>query len=257
MLCGDLHPAFTIAGQDDRRLPLKVSRADIEVGRNRGSFRLVLPQIPLAGKLSLLLALLLLPALGLLSWLDRDSGVGVFAAALTQSENELAGPAGDFLARSYGVAGSWSFVPRSPPDFHDWLEDNIQEAGAPPPRQAYGRPAQRPGGPRRESLFHLERRIALFDADGRLVVGPPGAAQARGRWPIRLEGKTIGALSFVDADIALPSGLGSGGAAADRHLALVAGGSLLPALLLSWLLARHLLALLGEKLAANERERRR
>jgi two-component system sensor histidine kinase BaeS len=218
---------------------------------------LILPTLKLAGKLSLLLALPLLAALALLSWLDRGSGNGdVFATALAQSEAALAAPAGDFLARSYGVAGNWNFVPRSPPDFHDWLENNLRDNGAGPPPPAYGRQPQRPGGARQESLFHLERRIALLDADGRLIVGPPGSDQARGRWPIRLDGKVIGALTFNDADIALPRPAEDPGTAANRHLALVAGGGLLAALLLSWLLARSFNRL-TERLSANERERRR
>lgn len=218
---------------------------------------MVLPQIPLAGKLTLLLALLLLPALGLLSWLDRDIGEEVFSAALTQTENEVAEPAVDFLARSYGVAGNWNFVPRSPPEFHDWLEDNIEEAAAPPPRQSYGRPAPHPGGRHRESLFHVERRLALFDASGRLVVGSPGSVKTAARWPILLDGKEIGAIGFADGDISLPASLTSTKAAADRHLAMVAAICLLPAMLMGWLLARHLLKLLSDRLAATERERRR
>ncbi len=181
-----------------------------------------------------------LPALLLLYWLERSAGEDAMSQLVRDNEDKIATPMVSFLAQTYSIAGTWNGVPRSPQQFHDWLESNLGDRqDAPRPGSGYGPPGG-PPGPANESLFHLERRVALLDDHQQLIVGPPGSQQGKGRWPIERGGAVVGYLTFIDPVIDRAGLAGAGAVVAGRHALLALGLLIVCAMTAGWLLAWRL-----------------
>jgi two-component system sensor histidine kinase BaeS len=181
-----------------------------------------------------------LPALLLLYALDRSAGEDAMGQLVRDSEDKIAAPMVSFLAQTYSIAGTWKAVPRSPQQFHDWLESNLGDrADGPRSGPGYGPPGG-PPGPANESLFHLERRVALLDDRQQVIVGPPGSQQGKGRWPIEHGGAVVGYLTFIDPVIDRASLAGAGASVAGRHALLALGLLVACGMTASWLLAWRL-----------------
>ncbi|MDN3578894.1 ATP-binding protein [Chitinimonas viridis] len=97
------------------------------------------------------------------------------------------------LTERYQRHGDWRFI-HSQQDLLPGPDFNRP----PPPRGADAGPGRLP--PRREDRLGLGPRLALFDAQGQLLMGPP-EAQGRPRRPIKLEGgeQPIGYMALAPA----------------------------------------------------------
>ena len=200
-------------------------------------------RFPLFVKFSLGSCLALLPPALFLALGDPAAVDDTLNAYLRAAENSYALPVARFLGEGYQRSGDWSFVPVTPPQFHDWLNVNVVPAGGPPGAPPPGQPGFG-GRQRNQTPYNLDRRIVLLDAHERLVVGPPGSELGHGRWPIYLPisgGPVVGYVSFADADLA-PQQVASQLVEGRRRLLGIAFLLALPgALLAGWLAARHIL----------------
>lgn len=189
--------------------------------------------------------LLLLLAWGIISW-SFDRGLLDY---LNRAEQERLQPLVALLARDYQTNGSWQplleerwrwrrllreaagmrlgteSMPRAGPeeDGGRWGLHRPPEAADAPPRFAAG-----------------DLRLALFAADGRLLLGRPHLAHHATRLPVTVNGQTIGYLGYLPrlrVDHSLEQAFA---AAQTRRFALVALGTVLAGLLVSAALAHWL-----------------
>lgn len=113
-----------------------------------------------------------------------------------------------------------------------------------PPRDAEAPdrpPLERPPPKKRIDALNFNTRVALLDADGRLIVGNPNVPRDSPSIAVKSDGVVIGSLLLApaprlqsDADVAFA-------AAQTQHALVAAIGVLIGALLMAWVLARWLL----------------
>lgn len=155
----------------------------------------------------------------------------------------------DYLESAYAERGNWEFLRSN----GAWSAVHRSRAGGGPPFAA-GEGFRGPpgGGMRRGDGLGIWPRLALLDADGRLVAGNPAAVDAAARRPLSSQGKVIGSLA-LQAPQTSESALDAAFLVSQTRDLLFSGlAALFLSLLAAWLLARHLLAPIRE-LAAGAR----
>ncbi|MEM9057613.1 MAG: ATP-binding protein [Pseudomonadota bacterium] len=151
------------------------------------------------------------------------------------------------LADVYARDGSWSGIANSP---RRWQQALGNDAGPPGPRRpGPGFPPDRrrppPGAPpptpdSPAATLGTGARLALLDADGRRVIGPPGAVDSAQRVPIDVDGATVGFLTMLPQRTLTNPVDQAFADDQEKAIVVIAIASLLLAAAISAALARHL-----------------
>lgn len=168
-------------------------------------------------------------------------------------------PIAEAAAAEYQRAGGWSALAGRPRRWMDLLGQTLGDRALPdggprppPDRRPHGRPDDRPPDRRPPGpLFGLPSRLSLLDADGHPVAGPPPKPAAT-RFPVTLEGRTIGFLALAPMP-QLQQAADLDFAREQRRRALWVAAPLLAATLLAALLLSRMLTRRIDALAAASR----
>ena len=152
------------------------------------------------------------------------------------------------LQEVYAASGNWDQVPRNGSAFHDWLQGRMpRQAGTASPSSQGGDPARPPPDDR----IRIDRRLALLDADGEVIVGPPGRISRLARLPVLYQGSVVGYATLVGADVGALDSVPTFPAGQTWSLLLVGMLTLALAAACGWLMARHFLRPVRDLAAAT------
>ncbi|MEM1176183.1 MAG: ATP-binding protein [Pseudomonadota bacterium] len=145
-------------------------------------------RITIGLRIFLALTLVSLVIVGLSATLTRLNFEADFQDYVDEQEANTIAEAADELADLYWRDGSWDSLRDNP---RRWMNLLRRGAGEGPPPGRRPPPGSRPGLPPPDPLA-LGRRIALLDADGTLLVGPPPKPGENRRIPIDVNGTIVG-----------------------------------------------------------------
>lgn len=160
---------------------------------------------------------------------------GFLEYVASQEAETISGAAAE-LASLYQSDGDWEAFRRNPRRWNDFLRENNNE-GLPERRPD---PGQRPGHPPPPDPLELSRRIGLLDADGTVVIGPPGDRASMQSVPILLDDAIVGYVTIAPRRELTDEIDQSFAREQKRSIYLIAAAALLLAAVISALLARQL-----------------
>lgn len=193
-------------------------------------------RITIATRIFLALTLASLVILTLNAVVTRWNFERSFLEYVAEQEADTISSAASVLAEVYLDEGSWASLRGNPRRWNDLLRPDARK---PPPERRPG-PEQRSGGPPPDDPFGLGRRIALQDADGKLIVGRPLNEDAARSVPILVDGQTVGYIAIAPRR-QLSNPVDQSFAREQEHsIYLIAAAALLFAALISAIVARQL-----------------
>ena len=214
-------------------------------------------QLRLWQRLFLALAVLSGAALlGFAAWQEHSFRRG-FLGYLDEVSKQRLAPSVTRLTAAYAQHGDWNFLRDDPAQFAELIEPapphfshgprNDNPPPPPPPDDDGPRPGEQPapphgGHPPPRGPGDLMQRIELIDAAGAYVAGNPNVHVDVAELPIELDGRVIGTLRLAPMP-QISSATDMAFAQAQSRSAAIAGAAILiGALVLSFTLARWLLA---------------
>ncbi len=150
-------------------------------------------RITIATRIFLALTLASLVILTLNAVVTRWNFERGFLEYVAQQEADTISGAASDLAEVYRNEGGWASLRGNPRRWNDLLRP---DGGRPPPERRPG-PEQRSGGPPPDDPLGLGHRIALQDADGKLIVGRPLNEDVARSVPILVDGQTVGYVTIA------------------------------------------------------------